>query len=348
MKRVTIIGIGITMAFFIFVTAGASFAADKALIEAAKKEGKLSVYTVFGRRFLPEMGDLFKKMYSLGDDFKVEFTRKGTGATIQMIEAEYMAKRTNWDVVMQSDESAFLRWIDRGMLMKYQPPNVNNLEYIDPYGMRVAAQGYITSVMVANKRVPEKDYPKTYADALDPKWKGRVVLSNPATAGPGVLFTRFMVDLYGWDYFRKLGRNDPIIVKGNAAVEQAVISGEADLGLCPNEYSVLMRIKDGAKDLTVLYPGPETGILIHWTAINKEAAHPNAAKLWMEFTASDERQQYAADHVARFIVSKTVQSKVFHRPKMKLHELDWKWIKEHKDEMCKKFTDEIQAGREGK
>jgi iron(III) transport system substrate-binding protein len=345
MKRKTIISISISLAFYLFSITGLSLAADKALIEAAKKEGELVIYTAFARRFLPEIGDLFKKMYNLGDDFNVRFTRKGTGATIQMVEAEYMSGRSNWDVVMQSNESAFLRWIDRGMLLKYQPPNIGNLKYIDSHGTRVAAQGWIGSVVIHNKRVPEKDYPKTYADVLDPKWKGRIGLSNPATAGPAVMFTRFILDFYGWDFFRKLGRNQPIITKGNSAVEQLILSGEIDLGICPNEHSIAMRIKTGDPDLKLLYPGPKTGFYIHWTAINKDSSHPNAAKLWLEFTASDKRQKYVADNAGRYIISKNVTSAI-PRPDLKLHPVDWEWIKVHKNEMDKKFIEEIQIGRE--
>ncbi len=126
------------------------------------------------------------------------FTRKGTGATIQMV--EYMSGRSNWDIAMQSDESAFLRWIDRGMFVKYQPPNIGNLNVQDPYGIRVAAQEWVSSVAIHKKRVPEKDYPKAYADALGPKWKGGAGLRNPATAGPAITVTKFVVDTYGWEF----------------------------------------------------------------------------------------------------------------------------------------------------
>ncbi len=341
------IGISISLALLFFATTGLSFAADKALIEAAKKEGEIVIYSTFARRFLPPIGELFKKMYNLGDDFKVIFTRKGTGATVQMIEAQHMAGRSDWDTVSIGDESTFLRWIDKGLLMKYQPPNIGLLreEFQDPYGYRVASTGWISSVALHKKRVPEKDWPRSYEDALDPKWKGRLGLSDPATAGPAVMFTRFMVDLYGWDYFRKLGRNHAVIVKGNSALEQLLLSGEIDLALCPNEFSILERIKEGETNLQVLYPGPETGFFIMWIACNKNAPHSNAAKLYMEFSASDERQKFVGDNAARYIGSKNVKLG-YPRPPLKLHKSDWQWVKVHKDEMAKRFIEEIQKGRE--
>jgi iron(III) transport system substrate-binding protein len=325
-----------------FLMTGLSYAADQAMIAAAKKEGQVVIYTSFVRRFLPEIADLFKKKYNLGSDFKVNFTRKGTGAVIQMVEAEHMTGNTKWDIVTQSDESAFLRWIEKGMLLKYQPPNIHLLrdEFLDPKGYRVASTGWISSIAVHKKRVAKKDYPKTYKDVLDPKWKGRIGISDPATAGPAVMFTKFMVDLYGWEFFKELGKNNPVLTKGNSALEQLLLSGEIDLAISPNEFSILDRIKDGETNLEVIYPGPETGFYILWTGMNKKAHHPNAAKLYMEFTASDERNELVTQKAGRYIGSKNVKLGI-PRPPLKLHKVDWDWIKDHKDELCKRFLAEI-------
>jgi iron(III) transport system substrate-binding protein len=332
-----------TLSFVILVfliASGFAYAADQALIDAAKKEGEISVYTAWPRRFLSQAGDLFKKMYGLGDDFNVKFTRKGTGAVIQMVEAEHMAGKSNWDVVSQSDEAMYLRWIQQGMLMKYQPPNINNFYEVfhDKLGYRVAHQAVVSCMALSKTRVPEKDWPEAYADALDPKWKGRVCLANPATAGVAIMFDKFILDIHGWKYFEQLAKNDPLIVKGNSAQERLLLSGEVDLALCPNEFSIVNRIKTGEKDLKLIYSKEVNGTYIFWVAINKDVKHPNAAKLWMEFIASDERNELVADIAGAYICSKNVSPVL--RPKhLNLHTLDWQWIKEHKDEMCKKFEE---------
>ncbi|MBU4143301.1 ABC transporter substrate-binding protein [Patescibacteria group bacterium] len=193
---------------FLFVVATSlSYAADQALIEAAKKEGELIVYTSYPRSFLEPVGKLFKKVYNLGDDFKVNFTRKATGPVIQMVEAEKMAGKSRWDIVAHSDESPFLRWVEERLLMKYQPSNIGNIpeEFRDKYGYRVGAYIGISSIVIYKTRVPEKDWPKSYTDLLDPKWKGRIGIADPNRSGPIVMFTKFMLDLYGWDYIRKIG-----------------------------------------------------------------------------------------------------------------------------------------------
>jgi iron(III) transport system substrate-binding protein len=332
-----------TLSFVILVflvASGFAYAADQALIDAAKKEGELSVYTSFPRRFLIPTGDLFKKMYGLGDDFNVKFTRKGTGALLQMVDAEHMTGRSNWDVISQGDEAMYLRWIEHGMLMKYQPPNINNFHEVfhDKLGYRVAHQLFLSSMAIYKARVPEKDWPESYSDALDPKWKGRVCLASPATAGVAIMFDRFILDIHGWKYFEQLAKNDPIIVKGNSAQEQLLLSGEADLALCPNEFSVVQRIRSGETNLKLIYSKEVNSFFIFWIAINKDSKHPNAAKLWMEFNATDERNELVADIGGLYVCSKNVTPKL--RPKqLNLHQIDWQWIKEHKDEMVKKFEE---------
>ena len=200
MKKTRIGKVCILVTFVFFMTSGLCYAADQALIEAAKKEGEVVWYTAFPRRFIDPVCDLFVKTYNLGKNFKVSATRKGSGATTQMVEAENMAGKSNWDVVSMGNAAPTLRWMDKGMLMKYQPPNIGNIrdEFHDEYGYRVGGQLWITSIAVHKGRVPEKDWPTSFKDALDPKWKGRVAIANPATAGPGVVTVRFWVDLFGW------------------------------------------------------------------------------------------------------------------------------------------------------
>ena len=330
-----------------FIISDFSHAADQSLIDAAKKEGELVIYTSLARAYIEPTGVLFKKKYNLGDDFQVKFTRKATGPVIQMVEAEKMAGSSRWDIVAHSDESTFLRWVDEGLLYKYQPPNIDNIrdEFRDKLGYRVCAYMGMSSIAVYKPRVPEKDWPKSYKDLLDPKWKGKIGIADPNRSGPVTMFTKFMLDLYGWDYIRALGKNQIIIAGGNPALERLFLSGEIDVAVCPNEYSLLMRIYKGDKNIKIIYPEEGAAFFIMWRGINKDAPHLNAAKLWFEFTVSDDNQKLLSDTAGRYITSKNVEMK-FKRPEMKLHQIDWNWLRTHKTEMNKRFTQEINKGRE--
>jgi ABC-type Fe3+ transport system substrate-binding protein len=82
-----------------------------------------------------------------------------------------------------------------------------------------------------------------------------------------------------------------------------------------------------------------------WRGINKDAPHPNAAKLWIEFSATDEHQRHLSEKVARYTTSKNVKLG-FPRPDLKFHKIDWKWLKVNKDDMCKRYIKEVNMGRE--
>ncbi len=85
-----------------------------------------------------------------------------------------------------------------------------------------------------------------------------------------------------------------------------------------------------------------------WRAINKNAPHPNAAELWIEFSATDEDHEHLSEEAARYIVNKNLKL-AFPRPDLKFQKIDWQWLKVHKDDMCKRVLDEINKGRaEGK
>ncbi len=93
-----------------------------------------------------------------------------------------------------------------------------------------------------------------------------------------------------------------------------------------------------------LCPEPGCAFYIMWTAMNKNSPHPNAAKLWMEFTADDERQRFVTEVAGRYITSKNVRLTV-PRPDLKFYKIDWQWIKVNKDDMSKRFIEEIQRGK---
>jgi len=64
----------VPLACIFFWSSSLSFAADRATIEAAKKEGKIVIYIVYPRSFLPQIKEDFRKTFQLGDDFNIDFT----------------------------------------------------------------------------------------------------------------------------------------------------------------------------------------------------------------------------------------------------------------------------------
>jgi hypothetical protein len=94
-----VLKVGAALAAGAFATAASVGAADltpqeKKLIPLAKKEGAVTIINpLFSDATATRMAEVFKKRYGLGDDFKFNNLRKGTGATVAQVRQEIKAGR---------------------------------------------------------------------------------------------------------------------------------------------------------------------------------------------------------------------------------------------------------------
>src|SRR6478735_5902667 len=106
-----------------------------ALIEAAKKEGKLAWYTSVDLPVAEKIAKAFEAAYP-GITMKVE--RSGAERIFQRIGQEYQSKIYNCDVVNSSDAAHLIIWKRASMLASFLPEDVAKYfpkEHWDPDGM---------------------------------------------------------------------------------------------------------------------------------------------------------------------------------------------------------------------
>jgi iron(III) transport system substrate-binding protein len=60
--------------------------------------------------------------------------------------------------------------------------------------------------------VAAADAPKTWDDLTLPKYKGKLVMTDPSFTSLQVGVVAMMSKLRGWDYYEQLNRNDVLIV----------------------------------------------------------------------------------------------------------------------------------------
>ena len=136
--------------------------------------------------------------------------------------------------------------------------------------------------------------PKTWKDLLDPKWKGKMVTAHPGYSGVIATHVLALVNLHGWDYFKKLAQNRLMIVQSANDPPTTVASGERVIGVNGGEYSAYQLKKKG-NPIEIVYPKEGVPLVVSPTAIASFAPHPNAAKLFTDFTFTREIQQVMAD-----------------------------------------------------
>ena len=176
-----------------------------ALIEAAKKEGKISFYTAMDLQFAERLGKAFEAKYP-GVAARVE--RSGAERVFTRIDQEYSSNIHTVDVVNTSDQAHCIIWKRKGWLAPYLPEEVvkhYEKRYYDPEGLHLTTRILISPLAYNTNLVKKEDAPKGFKDLLDPKWKGKLVKSHPAYSGTIMNATFEIARDLGWDYFRKAG-----------------------------------------------------------------------------------------------------------------------------------------------
>ncbi|WP_460451138.1 ABC transporter substrate-binding protein [Alsobacter sp. SYSU BS001988] len=272
----------------------APYEPDQAMVEAAKKEGKVVWYTSTDVQVSEKMAKAFEAKYP-GIDVQVE--RSGAERVYQRINQEYGSKIYNADVIETSDAVHFLVFKREGILAQAQPSDVAKnwpAEAKDPDGYYAAYRAHLSVIGYNTKQVKAEDAPKSHADLLLPKWKNRMVKAHPGYSGTVLTGTAALSKLLGWEYFEKLGQQKVMQVQSSTEPPKKLAQGERSIMADGNEYNLFLLRETGVP-IEVVYAEEGSPIAIGHAGLLKNAAHPNAGKLFYAFMYTQEAQQLASD-----------------------------------------------------
>jgi iron(III) transport system substrate-binding protein len=261
-----------------------------ALVEAAKKEGKLSFYSALELSTAERLARAFEAKYP-GIAVRVE--RSGAERIFQRIAQEQGSGIQSVDVANSTDAAHYLDWKSSNWLTPYLPSDVAQhfpADQVDPDGMYATSCGWTEAIGYNTTLVKREDAPKSYADLLDPKWSGKMVKAHPGYSG-AILTTTFLLarDL-GWPYLEKLAKQKVMQVQSAADPPKKILLGERAVMADGNDYNLVLA-KDQGKPVEVVYPAEGSPLIIVPSAIFRNAPNPNAAKLFQHFFFSAETQQ---------------------------------------------------------
>src|SRR5829696_3615448 len=134
---------------------------------------------------------------------------------------EHDAGHAGADVLVSSDPSAVLDLTAKGMFVPFQPDGFDKVaeQFRDPDGNYVAQRVSLIAIYGRTDLIPPRDMPKNWDDLLNPKYKGKLVMTNPSFTSLQLGVVAMMSKTRGWDYFERLNKNDVLVVQGN---EQAL------------------------------------------------------------------------------------------------------------------------------
>jgi iron(III) transport system substrate-binding protein len=197
------------------------------------------------------------------------------------------------DVVESSDASHLVDYKRKGFLAPYVAEDVTKWPagQRDPDGTFAAERVMLTVVAYNTKLVKPEDAPKSFADLLDPKWKGKMVKSHQGYSGNTMTATFELSRALGWPFFQKLGQQQVLQVQSSTEPPKKLALGERAVMVDGNEYNVLIDRQKGAP-ITIVYPTEGTPLVAGMAGLLKEAPHPNAARLFVNYLFSREGQQF--------------------------------------------------------
>jgi iron(III) transport system substrate-binding protein len=267
--------------------------AQDARLEAAKKEGKVVWYTSLALSSAEKVAKLFEAAYP---GIKVEVHRTGSQRILQRVMQELQANIKNVDVIHTSDAGHYVLLKDKRLLMKYTPAGVERFpaSFKDKDGYHYGLRATVNVIAYNTKGVPAAEAPRTWKDLLDPKWKGKLVSAHPGYSGVISTHVLALVNLYGWDYFKQLAQNRPMLVQSAVDPSGVVASGERPVAANGGDYT-FYQVKKKGNPVEIVFPKEGVPLVISPTAIAAFAPHPNAAKLFTDFIFSRPVQQVMAD-----------------------------------------------------
>jgi iron(III) transport system substrate-binding protein len=270
-----------------------------ALIEAAKKEGKCSFYTAMDLQFAEKLGKEFEAKFP---GIAVRDERSGAERVFTRNGQEYSSNVHAVDVVNTADQSHCIVWKRNGWLAPYLPEEVvkyYDKQYYDPDGLEVTTRILVSPIAYNTDLVKKEDAPKSFADLLDPKWKGKMVKAHPAYSGT-IMNSTFQVarDL-GWEYLEKLAKQSVLQVQSATDTPKKIALGERAVMVDGAGYLVI-REKEAGKPVEIVYPAEGTPLATGPSAVFKAAPNPNAARLFFNWMHSREGQQILVDWARQY------------------------------------------------
>jgi len=255
-----------------------------ALVKAARAEGGFTIYSSSNEGFTRALLAAFEKEFGI----KGTFLRLPQTSLVQRFATEFDAKRNQADVFSVSSPVPFddyPQWF--APLSKETVPNLAS------WPTRWVGKNsftWTTDIIVLHyntNQVPEAATVKKWADVIDPKWKGKILLTDPRVADNYMGWLDGLEKRFGMDFLRKLSAQDVKLTPSGASGVQMVAAGayHVNFPTFPDFATQLMAKK---APLATQNVGDPMFVSLRVVGIVSSAPHPNTARLYLNWLLSQD------------------------------------------------------------
>jgi len=264
----------------LFRAGAASAASDPKVIEAAKKEGMVSLYSSASTGPSNAAAEAFKQAHGID----VQVYRAGSADVATRVQTEEKAGRPQADALIIEEPALSLLM---PYLASYDSPERAEIDASYKASKYTLIRMYMAQLAWNTKAMKAADAPKDWKDLLDSKWKGRFGSLDPHVTATTLAWQVMVTQLYGLDFLKGFGANKPKLYASTNAMTQAIVDGEIDMGIT-NSFGVIQATDTGAPIEGVV---PKNTVLFGGNiSVFSKAPHPNAARLFCDFCCGAEGQ----------------------------------------------------------
>ncbi|MDH7794576.1 MULTISPECIES: extracellular solute-binding protein [unclassified Beijerinckia] len=268
------------------------------LYEKAKAEGALTLYT--GGPVAPYQG-IVAEFEQKFPGIKVSVTGGFSNVLNDKIEQQLKAGKLEADMALFQTAQDFVAWKKRNLLLNFQVEGHENIAPVfkDPDGAFTTARVNAIAYAYNKNAVAANEVPKSALDFLKPEFSDKIITCYPADDDATLYVFYTIVQKYGWSYMDRFMANKPSFIQGHLGVIRAIASGER-LVTFDATTSTTGSLKQSGAPVELVIPQDDPIVTFTLTAgIFKDAPHPNAAKLFLNWYLQPEQQRRSGVFSAR-------------------------------------------------
>lgn len=272
------------------------------IIAAARKEGKLTIYSTPSGEVIRGLATAFKAKYGI----EIEYINGRGEELAQRMLTERNAGLYVVDVVMSGDATLITVMKPQQLLGSLAPllilPEVlepkawakGDLPYADKDRTSIEMVANFQRYIMRNRELVKDGEINSYKDLLNPKWKANIAFNDPTITGTANGFlTMLASDVFGLegtkDFMRQFIKQEPAITRDRRLQAEWVARGKYSLGAAVNMENVAEFVTLGAPvDLVKVVEGSKIAPGAACLAIPTKSPHPNATQLYVNWLLSKE------------------------------------------------------------
>jgi iron(III) transport system substrate-binding protein len=277
------------MSLLLYCSAAGAQSLDELHKQAMKEGGTVNFYGTLAQINAERILPVFEKRFP---GMKVNHVDATADKLAARAITEARGGKVLADVFQMALENV-LQVVDQKLTVEWLPPEAAAYPANLKGANWLAADLVIITAAWNTSLVKKEDEPKRFDDFADPKWKGKLIAEpRDVELLIGLARHKFKSDEKGFDFLRKLAANGIEFHKGHSELAEFLVAGQAAACITCYAHHYPPRIKKGAPLGYMLSEGIAT---ITADALAKDAPHPNAARLFYRWSASEEGQKaYAA------------------------------------------------------